>query len=257
MAIASRFARLIEALIGRPTGHLPTWGLQELEEVFDAMGWRRSVLGATGTLLELVGADLGLGRTSLDDDEYRTDLLIQILINTSKGELERMQTMMRMVPGRVQSWVDVLPPACISLQLLGTILRPGTWTRFRSAVAAGVGCEVVATATLVPMRFGSLTVDPRTPAGRIASLWTIAGVVVGGPGAGAFVLTGDKTALYDVGDPVSVEGSVADDGDYEITGATFGAGVTQVDVAEAVVGPASGAILYGKATEAGRMASIL
>ena len=79
---------LIAAMIG-PS--LPTtWGIQDLENVYFEILEDRWLSTATGQQLDNLGILVGLARTSASDTEYRDALRVQIAINCSQGDPERL-----------------------------------------------------------------------------------------------------------------------------------------------------------------------
>lgn len=75
---------LVTALVGE------THGVQELEAVFWELYSLRWLWIATGAQLEGIGDILNEPRVSDDDEEYRDQLYLKILINVSEGEPERL-----------------------------------------------------------------------------------------------------------------------------------------------------------------------
>lgn len=90
---------------------------QELENVlFDMMKYR-GIVYARGIQLDRIGGILGLGRTSSDDDQYRSDLYFQAVINTSKGTPEEMISVLKRVTGISYIKYVELQPATVFMYL--------------------------------------------------------------------------------------------------------------------------------------------
>ena len=148
------FRKLIAAFIG-PAG-LPTWSIQEIENVAFQLLEDMWLPTAVGAQLDVLGEILGLPRTSADDETYRSALRIQIAINTSQGNPDRLTQVaqdssqsdsvhyIRM--GTARAVITLInPQVAMSLADLA---------RFVEVVPAGVSLEVQAGETAQPFILG-------------------------------------------------------------------------------------------------------
>jgi hypothetical protein len=97
---------------------------QELEDMFFDLMKYRGIVYAQGTQLDKIGAVLGLGRTSADDNQYRSDLYFQATINTSKGTPEELILVLQRVTGIAHIDYIEAQPASIFMYLVNPPYLP-------------------------------------------------------------------------------------------------------------------------------------
>jgi len=117
---------------------------QEIENVlFDLLRFR-SIALATGVQLDKVGAIVGIGRTSLDDEVYRSDIYFQIYLNKSSGEPEVLISALQRVTG--SSHIDYCEPSPATVLLfINQAIRPlpsDLFAKMKSLTAAGVSLYI-------------------------------------------------------------------------------------------------------------------
>lgn len=111
----TKFEALLNALVA------PSDDLDEAFASFDAM---RSIDDATGVLLDRIGAILNRPRASLSDDDYRTFLRVQILINLTSGTVpELIEILQALAPGCTVDIVEWFPAALVA-DIQGVIIAP-------------------------------------------------------------------------------------------------------------------------------------
>jgi len=160
---------LVQAIVGPsdPT----TWGLQELENVFFQLRDNRWLDTAVGAQLDGLGRILGLHRTSADDEEYRAALYVQVQINVSKSEPERLLALLETITGGYVHYFHKKPKR-IKLSV-SSATSTYAISRVVKAIGAGDALDIQATTSDHPFIYGrardaagvQTTVTPQDPYG--------------------------------------------------------------------------------------------
>ena len=182
------FLALVEAIVGPsdPT----TWGLQELENVFFQIRDNRWLDTATGAQLDMLGRVLGLHRTSSDDGEYRAALYVQVDINCSQGEPERLLALLETITQGTIHYHHLQPKRIVLVA--NGVTDTYALDRVVKACGAGDALDIQATTSDTPFIYGrardaagvQTTITPQDPHG-------LGYGVCGSPGTG-----GVYAALY-------------------------------------------------------------
>jgi len=129
-----------------------TWGIQDLENVLFAVRDSRWMDTAIEAQLDELGALLGLHRTSADDAEYRAALYVQIEINCSQGEPERLIALVATITGGVAHYFHKKPKR-IKITASSTITTYAL-DRVVKACGAGDALDIQATSGDHPFIYG-------------------------------------------------------------------------------------------------------
>lgn len=142
------------ALVGAVVGSsLPSpWGLQDIEDVLIQLRDNRWLDSATGKQLDGLGELLGLHRVSANDDEYRAALYVQVAINCSQGEPERLIDLVVQITGGNAHLLEK-KPARVKITAMSATATYGL-TRLHKAVSAGVALDVQSTPGNHPFIYG-------------------------------------------------------------------------------------------------------
>jgi len=143
--ISENLQALITALVGGDGA-----GLQETEDALWALLTSRALSVATGQLLEDIGQHLGLPRTYIADESYRADLYMQVAINSSIGQTERLIDICRRITSAEFIEYTQRQPATALLYSH----RPGRISLLHKVQQAATGgVKVVATGSVDPDPF--------------------------------------------------------------------------------------------------------
>ncbi len=143
---------LIGALVGSPAA---TMGVQELEEVAFQLIDNMWLDNAVGAQLDVIGRHVDQPRETASEDEYRDLLRLKITINTSRGEPERLISILLQLTGASYVYAMDKPPAravfcCIE------IVKTNWLTRVKPAVLGGVALNIEATSTEKVFSYGTV-----------------------------------------------------------------------------------------------------
>lgn len=139
---------LVAALVGDTAE-----GIQELEDVLWVLYSQRWLWFATGAALEGLGDILNEPRASDDDEEYRDQLYLKILINVSEGEPERLISAVLRVTGA--SEVHLIEKPVATLVLYAHELEKTLFIyRVPDVSAGGVLTVVTGSESATPFVFG-------------------------------------------------------------------------------------------------------
>jgi len=146
---------LLRALVAASVGPSDptTWGMQELEDVLWDMLTLRWLASASGQQLDDLGVVLDVPRPSSDDDEYRDLLYLQVLIDTSLGDPERMIAIVLRASGATLVHQIEHPPAAHSFYC-HHISKFAWLARAAEAALAGVRTVITGSETFDPFVFG-------------------------------------------------------------------------------------------------------
>lgn len=121
---------IIEALVKQ---------LQIAEDTLNDMYIFTYIETAFGKQLDEIGDIVGIDRTSIDDDVYRSDIIFQIYINTSNGEPETLISVYRDIIDAVSVSYSEIHPAGVILNAISTqIPPPDIQTKMESISPSGV-----------------------------------------------------------------------------------------------------------------------
>ena len=231
---------------------LPTWGIQECEDLGNRLLGGRTIAAARGVQLAGLGALVGLARVGADDGEYRAAVRLQAAINASTATPEELLAWgIAFAEADASAIWEVFPGLVILYLHGGTMPTTDHRRRLERAAAAGVRLWLAPGGGANPFVFGGdwtsagVAIDPAedVDGSGFGEWWPVTAVVAGGPGAGRFEFDNDGTLALAAA--VTVYASVAQDGDYTVTGAVYngGTGRTEVSVAEAVAAGAASVFL--------------
>lgn len=128
--------------------------VQELEDTFFAMLEKRGILSAEGAQLDMIGKIVGLARaTGQSDEEYRNLLEVQIQSNLSKGEIERLITIVKAFTNSTKTELQEFFPAYVQITYNGDVDNPSDLLHLADAAAAGGVKIVLLQVPLVPFVF--------------------------------------------------------------------------------------------------------
>ena len=97
--------------------------IQDLEDAFFEVLQERSLETAIGEQLDLLGTVIGLARAGRTDDQYRTALKVQIQVNLSQGEPNRILDVVESITDADLLYFEFFP-ASFAIQIDGTIDDP-------------------------------------------------------------------------------------------------------------------------------------
>jgi hypothetical protein len=116
---------------------------QDLENTLFDLVQYRGLSTSTGVQLDRIGTILGLLRTSVDDEQYRSDLYFQAAINNSKGTPEEMIVVLKRVTGLTRVDFIEVQPATIIVSLLDPPYVPvGLRTNMNKIKPGGVALYI-------------------------------------------------------------------------------------------------------------------
>lgn len=142
---------LLQDLVGRAA--LPTWGLQELEQVLFDVRDQRWLATAAGQQLDNLGAIVGEPRCASSDADYRDAIRVRIEINCSQGEPARLIRLLLAITGATGAHLMEKEPARLKLVAIEH-LRTYALDRLHSAVSAGVALSVQSSPSATPFIYG-------------------------------------------------------------------------------------------------------
>jgi len=141
---------MIGAFIGPPGWG--TWGIQQLECVFQQLLLDRWLDTAYGEQLDLLGEIVGVARLSPNDTDYLSAIRLQIVINTSKGEPETLIAVAQAITNCQIVHYSEKPPARVLLFIY--LLTDGIELLGKLDQAAGAGIAVTVTGSQSATPFG-------------------------------------------------------------------------------------------------------
>jgi hypothetical protein len=143
---------LIGAFIG-PPGY-GSWGVQQLECVLTALHDNRWPATASGQQLDELGEIVGLARRGLSDACYLLLILLQIQINSSKSNPERIITAAKGLTGADLIHYQERPPSRVVVYCHGITCPLDYLAKLDQTAGAGIAVTVTGTTVKHPFRFG-------------------------------------------------------------------------------------------------------
>lgn len=136
---ANRFKRLLDAFTGE---------IQLLENTLLDLFYARTIEGATGPQLDLIGRILDEPRDGLSNTQYRRFLRVKIAVLASGGERWRLVDILKTATGATSVQFTPEYPAAFTVYYttavpLSTDVRARIKRLFGDAVGSGIGFEIV------------------------------------------------------------------------------------------------------------------
>lgn len=124
----------------------PIAQVQDLETAFQDLSALRSLAGASGGQLDVIGSILTQPRNGQTDDLYRRYLAARILLNRSSGTVEQILEIFGVITSASSMQLKEFAPAAFELHLYGAAITSAQaslyLTILNQARVAGVGAQL-------------------------------------------------------------------------------------------------------------------
>jgi hypothetical protein len=117
--------------------------VQQLEDHTLDLFYSRTLSGASGAQLDVIGRVVGEPRDGLTDDEYRRFLSVRIAVNFAQGERGRLTDIVALATGSADvHFQPTYPAAFIVSYFTGTPFTPALRARIKALVEAATGSGI-------------------------------------------------------------------------------------------------------------------